>query len=78
MKRLPILLLCSLLVCWLTVALAWVVGLLISCAFIDGCYERFGALGLMRLIDLKSVFTRGTLLSLVFIFFAWMRIRRNR
>ncbi|SIT41614.1 exported hypothetical protein [Paraburkholderia piptadeniae] len=77
MKRLPIYFVCSLVVCWATVAVAWAIGLIISCAFVEGCYGKFGIVDLMRLISLKSVLVRGTLLSVVFMVFAWAKFRRS-
>jgi hypothetical protein len=77
MKRLSIFFVCSLAACWVTVAVAWAIGLAVSCTFIDGCYQKFGVLGLVKLIDLKSVLVRGTLLSLVFMLFAWAKLRRS-
>lgn len=75
MKRLSIYFVCSLVVCWATVAAAWVISLVINCAFVDGCYGRLSFNDLMRLIDMKSVMARGTLLSLVFTLFAWAKFR---
>jgi phosphotransferase system glucose/maltose/N-acetylglucosamine-specific IIC component len=77
MKKLPILFVCSLVVCWATVAIAWAIGLAINCIFIDGCYGKLGIAGLMKLMDMKSVLVRGTLLSLIYTLFAWVRLRRN-
>lgn len=75
MKRPPVYLVCGLMVCWVTLAVAWIVGLSINCIFIDGCYGRFGFFDLVRLIDVKSVLVRGILLSLVFTLFAWAKLR---
>ncbi len=77
MKRISVYFLCGLVICWVTVAVAWAIGLVINCAFIDECYEKLSFLNLMRLIDMKSVLARGTLLSLVFAIFAWAKIRHS-
>ncbi len=77
MKKLLIIFICSLIICWATVAIAWVVGLLTSCAFVDGCYEKLSFVELLGLVDEKSVFVRGTLLSLVFMLFAWSKFRHS-
>lgn len=77
MRKLPIFFLCSLVVCWATVAIAWAIGLIVSCVFINECYQKLDVIGLMKLIDLKSIFVRGTLLSLVFTLFAWVKLRRD-
>lgn len=76
MKRLPIYFVCSLVICWVIVAVAWGVGLVINCAFVVGCYEKLNFLDLIRLIEIKSVLARGTLLSLVFTLFSWAKLRR--
>ncbi len=77
MRRLPIFFISSLVIFWAMVAVAWAIGLTVSCAFIEGCYEKLSIIELMKLMDFKSVFVRGTLLSLVFTVFAWAKLRRT-
>jgi hypothetical protein len=77
MKRLLIIFVCSFLICWATVAFAWVVGILISCFFVDGCYQQIHVSTVINAINIKSVFVRGSLLASVFLLFFWVNVHRK-
>lgn len=74
-KKLTLVLLVCLCICVPGMALAWVVGLYVDCLFVSGCYKTMGWFGLFGVVSLKSILIRGSLLSVVFTFFAWLKIR---
>ena len=57
--------------------LAWIVGLLIHCAFIPGCYSHLDIETLLRAINMRSVMVKGTLFSIVIVGIAWINMRRK-
>jgi hypothetical protein len=46
-------------------ALVWVVGISLNCAFIRGCYHTLGVVGLLSASSVKSIVVKGMLLSAV-------------
>jgi hypothetical protein len=67
----------SLLVWTMGMALTWVVGVYGACFFVSGCYQKLGIAGVLEVISIKSILSKGFLLALVSTLFAWVQLRRT-
>lgn len=65
------------LICLFGMTLAWIVGLLIHCGFMSGCYSQLDIETLLRAIDRRSVAIKGTLFSIVIVGMAWVNMRKK-
>lgn len=77
MMRWLVAFLCAWLICLIGAALAWVIGLLIHCAFIPGCYSQLDIETLLRAINIRSVMIKGTLLAIAIVGIVWFKRRHQ-
>jgi hypothetical protein len=58
-------------------ALIYVVGSYVACAFVGSCYEKLGALGVLKSVSLTAILVKGGLLAAVFTLLSWKKIRES-
>lgn len=63
-------------ICLAGIYLAWIVGLTIHCLFIPGCAKELSIDFLTSSVNIKSVMTRGTLLTIALIAISWINLKR--
>ncbi|WP_155675535.1 hypothetical protein [Burkholderia territorii] len=64
-------------ICVPGVAVIYVVGAYMSCAFVDGCYAKFGVIGILESISVKEIVFGAVILAFAFALIAWPRIRNS-
>ncbi|WP_155630460.1 hypothetical protein [Burkholderia territorii] len=62
-------------ICLAGMYIAWLLGLILNCFFVSGCFSRLTVGGVFSAIHVESVLVRATLLSIAFIAIAWISRR---